>query len=657
MGAQTRLGNTSADLDISAESLAAHHNNQASKVETSPNPWRRTRARREDRSPALLNSAALLTLGAAAIHLAVTPEHFEMFVPHGIFFTGLTIAQIALAAAILFAPQRSLFIAAAAGTIAVIGLYLVSRTIGLPIAPEPWRPEPVGYPDVAATLMELVASIQFLMLIRRPRKIRRGRVRTTLKMAPTSLLALLATFVGVGSALTPMPAAYNVAPAIPGQASTSVVALIAPPGNEPVKRFTLTAAVTRIGGQEAWAFNGSVPGPQLRVTEGDRVRVTLINHLPDATSIHWHGIRVPDAEDGVAGITQDAVRPGGSYVYEFIANDPGTFWYHSHQDTSGQIPRGLLGAIVVEPRAGGIDETRDYSLTIHNLPGTFSVAVNGAANLHLDASPGDMVRLRLIDGWPGPDPQFPVLIGARYKIVALDGHELNKPQEMGPERIALGMGQRADVIFKMPATGSVRLVGLKGLAAPWASASTAGVTIGDGPTPAMVDTWSPPRFDLTTYGLPAPDLVADAGRYEQTNQIVLGFGGPLFYNGMFDAADTLNGQISPFVTPIRVRQGDLVRLHIVNKSDRWHPIHIHGHVFSLLAKNGRPLSGSPVHVDAVLVGPYETWDVAFKADNPGIWMLHCHVLAHAAHGMSMTINYEGISTPFTMGSRSGNIPE
>jgi FtsP/CotA-like multicopper oxidase with cupredoxin domain len=126
---------------------------------------------------------------------------------------------------------------------------------------------------------------------------------------------------------------------------------------------------------------------------------------------------------------------------------------------------------------------------------------------------------------------------------------------------------------------------------------------------------------------------------------------------MFDAVDTLNGQISPFVTPIRVGEGDLVRLHIVNKSDGSHPVHIHGHVFSILAKNGRSLSGSPVHVDAVLVGPFETWDVAFKADNPGIWMLHCHVLAHAAHGMSMTINYEGISTPFSMGSRSGNIPE
>lgn len=647
MEVQAGSVNTGVDVEISAES----------NVGTSPKLWRRIRARREDRSPALLNSAALLTLGAAAIHLAVTPEHFEMFVPYGIFFIGLGVAQVALGVAILFVPQRPLFIAAAVGTIAVIGLYLVSRTIGLPIAPEPWRPEPVGFPDVAATLMEAVATVQFLILIRRPRKIRRGRVRTTLKMIPTGLLGLLATYIGVGSALTPMPAAYNAAPAVPGFASTSVVTLVAPSGPEPVKRFTLTAAVATIGGQQAWAYNGTVPGPQLRVTEGDRVRVMLVNHLPDPTSIHWHGIRVPNAEDGVAGITQNAVRPGGSTVYEFIANDAGTFWYHAHQDTSGQIPRGLLGAIVVEPRAGGIREQRDYSLTIHNLPGTFTVAINGTANLHLDARPGDMVRLRLINGWPGPDPQTLALMGTPYKIAALDGHDLNEPQELDPQRISLGMGQRADLVFKMPATDSVRLVGFTGLAAPWASASTASVTIGDGTAPSTVDLRSLPRFDLTKYGVRAADPLVDVGRYDQTYQIELGFGGPIFYNGIFDAVDTLNGQYSPHVTPIRVRGGDLVRLHIVNRSDRSHPIHIHGHVFSILSKNGRPLSGSPVHVDTVLVGPNETWEVAFMADNPGIWMLHCHVLAHAAHGMSMTINYEGISTPFTMGSRSGNFPE
>jgi FtsP/CotA-like multicopper oxidase with cupredoxin domain len=612
---------------------------------------RRLGAHREGRSWAQINSAAILTLGAAAIHFAVTPEHVVMFWPHGVFFIGLGLVQVGLALAILAAPSRRLFAVAAAGTAGVIGIYLLSRTVGLP------RPEPVGFPDVACTLMEAVACLLFLNLIRQPRRPRvRGRVRLTLTTAPGFLLGLLAGYVGVGSALTPMAEAYNAAPAVPGQASISVPLLVAPPGPEPVKSFTLTAGVAKIGGHEAWTFNGTVPGPEIRVGLGDRVRVTLVNHLPDATSIHWHGIRLPNAMDGVAGITQDAVRPGGSYVYEFIANDAGTFWYHSHQATSDQLPRGLLGALVVEPRA--VPKERDYSLVLHTLPGGFSIAANGKGNLHLDAAPGDSVRLRLINGYPAGDPQAPALIGVPYTVAALDGHDLNQPQELGPERIALGMGQRADLVFKMPATGSVRLAGFKGVALPFLGQSAATVMIGDGPASRALDTGSLPRFDLTKYGVPAPEPVVDAGRYDVTERIVIGQGGPVFRDGRFDAIDTLNGKASPLVPPIRVREGQLVRLQIVNPGDTTsHPIHIHGHVFSVLAKNGQPLSGSPVHVDAILVGPHETWDVAFKADNPGIWMLHCHILMHAMAGMSMTINYEGISTPFTMGTRSGNVPE
>jgi FtsP/CotA-like multicopper oxidase with cupredoxin domain len=112
----------------------------------------------------------------------------------------------------------------------------------------------------------------------------------------------------------------------------------------------LIASVVSSGGHQAWAYNGTVPGPELRVRHGDRARVTLINQLPDATSIHWHGINVRNAMDGVAGITQDGVRPGASFTYEFIARSAGTYWYHSHQETSNQIPQGLVGTIVVEPK-------------------------------------------------------------------------------------------------------------------------------------------------------------------------------------------------------------------------------------------------------------------------------------------------------------------
>jgi len=620
------------------------------------------RGRPERPGVSRLYSVALLTLGVAAIHFAAAADHMPEYVPWGVFFIGLGIAQVTMAIAVVAAPSRRLFIAAAVGTAAVIGLWLISRTVGVPIAPQPWHPEPAGLLDFMATVLETISIVLFLLLIRSPRRPKaRGRIRIGFATVPAALLAVLAGWLGVGSALNPMPVVFNAAPAVVGQASTSVANLVATPGNEPVKSFTLTAGVTMIGGRQAWAYNGTVPGPELRVTQGDRVRVTVVNQLPDPTSIHWHGIRVPGAEDGVAGITQDAVPPGRSYTYEFIAYDAGTFWYHSHQDASNQVPRGLLGAITVEPRTAAVRE-RDYNLMVHLLPGTDTIAVNGSPKLQLEAAPGEIVRLRITNGaQPGLDgaPLTPVLFGAPYVVAALDGHDLNAPQELGPKRIPLGMGQRADLVFKMPASGAVSLNGIKGVAPflPFGPPqSTASVTIGDGPVPVAANVGSLPPFDLTGYGLPASDPVADTGRYDVTREIVLN-GGPMFRNGGWDFSDTFNGMASPNIPAILVREGQLVRLHIVNRSPKFHPIHIHGHVFSVLARNGRPLSGSPVHVDAILVGPGETWDVAFKADNPGIWMLHCHVLGHAVAGMSMTINYQGISTPFTMGVRSGNVSE
>jgi len=607
-------------------------------------------------------SAVLLTLSAAAIHFAAASEHFSEYLPYGIFFVLLGFAQVGLAIGLVLVPSRRLFGAALVGTLAVIGIWLMSRTTGLPIARVPWRPDEIAFPDFAATLLEAISCLVFIRRLRHLNARRAGRVRLALVTAPAFLLSPLMAFGGVGGALSPMPAAYDSAPFVAGQTSTSIVGLAAPDGAQPLQEFTLTAALTTVGGQTAWAYNGTVPGPELRVRQGDRVKVILINHLPVATSIHWHGINVPNAMDGVAGITQDAVAPGGRFVYEFIANEPGTYWYHSHQDTMNQIPRGLFGSLVVEPNASA-PTVRDYTLMIHGLPNSDAVAVNGSASLHLDANPGDTVRLRLIDAVSAMDfgptgtVQMPVLMGAPYTVAALDGHDLNQPQPLGPERIPLGMGQRADLVFTMPSAGAVRLVGIRGIAPfPWSRPTTASVTIGTGPVPA-VNFSSLPTFDLTRYGVPAPDPVLDATRFDVTRQIVLSGGVPMFRNGTFDVADTFNGQASPFIQPINVRLGDLVRLHIVNRSRTTHPIHIHGHIFSVLAKNGRPISGSPVHLDAILVGPGDSWDVGFVADNPGIWMLHCHVLIHAAGGMSMTINYHGIYTPFTMGTASGNIPE
>jgi FtsP/CotA-like multicopper oxidase with cupredoxin domain len=262
-------------------------------------------------------------------------------------------------------------------------------------------------------------------------------------------------------------------------------------------------------------------------------------------------------------------------------------------------------------------------------------------------------------------PEAPVLEGAPYRVVALDGRNLNGPGELGPERLPLGMGQRADVVFTMPAGHAVRLVDTEehGEQTAVQSLFTAGqserkgwVTVGDAPAPEVAfDPSRLPVFDLTRYGSPTRDPVA-AEPAGLNAPIVLGEG-PGFRDGTMQLIHTINGQAAPAVPALTVHEGEVVHLHIVNQTAEYHPMHLHGHTMSVLAANGQPIQGSPIHLDTVLVGPHQTWDVAFAADNPGVWMLHCHVLLHASMGMMMTIGYAGITTPYTMGSRSGNVPE
>jgi FtsP/CotA-like multicopper oxidase with cupredoxin domain len=630
----------------------------------------------------LLFSCALLTLGSGAIHLSVMPGHFQEYFLFGLFFVLGGAAQLALAVATLLMPARRVFTFAALLAIGCLALWLVSRTVGLPIDPDPWKPEAVGFPDVITGVLESISVLLFGALLLRGPRIQARSSNRLWRVVRASLagLAMLVIFVlvsvfsavGVLAGLNPMQGDMNMGAVTTGQPSVSVVSLQEPPGSQTLKAFTLTARPATIGGVAVWTYNGTVPGPELRVTEGDRVRVTLINHLPASTTIHWHGLRLPNADDGVAGVTQDAIPSGGSFTYEFVVKDPGTYWYHSHQDTSFQIPQGLYGALVVAPKLGAYYD-HDYAVTLGNLG--HLIAANGVVapgGLRLDARPGDSVRLRVINttqsDMPG-SPEFVTLVGTPYTVLSLDGHDLNAPQTIGPELLSLGAGQRYDLAFRMPASGQVRLV-YTGPDDPPANAITKfisgllggptihneTVTLGDGPTPATPVKASMPAFDLTTYGEPAPDPVASRITFDVSKDLHIQTQGG-FRGGRIELLQLLNGKASPNTDPIIVRPGQYVRIRFINDSDEYHPMHLHGHVFSVISKNGNRLMGSPVHVDSVLVGPHDTWEVAFLADNPGLWMLHCHVLIHANFGLSMMVNYEGISTPYTIGPSSGNIAE
>jgi FtsP/CotA-like multicopper oxidase with cupredoxin domain len=624
-----------------------------------------TRVERRTFSGLRVYSAALLTLSAGLIHLAVAPEHLREYVPFGLFFFAVGSAQIVLGVEFALRPTRRLALVLTAGTTLMVVLWFTSRTVGLPIGPTHGQPEAIGLSDVICQVMEIISIVLFLALVAWPaRPVVRCRWSAAIGMLPAALSGLLMTTLAVAAALNGMPEAVNAAPVPARQPTTSITSLIAPPGGQPVKRFVLTAAVSQINGQQVFALNGSVPGPELRVNQGDRVEVTLINHLPESTTLHWHGVMVPNAEDGVAGVTQDAVQPGATYHYEFIANEAGTFWYHSHQQTGEQLSLGMFGPLVVLP-ADGVPQRRDYTLMLHGTSGM--VSINGAAdNVHLDALPGETVRVRIINAVaPGMDGglEGPVLVGAPYQVVSLDGRDLIAPDVLGPTRLPLGMGQRADLAFTMPASGGVRLVdteitgevgAVQKLFFGDAQPKLASVTIGPGEAPS-IEPSALPLFHALHYGATADDALASATP-DQVVPVVLGEN-PGIRDGRPQLVHTINGHASPNVPPIVVSEGQVVRLHIVNTTSEYHPMHLHGHVMSVISIDGQPPQGSRIYLDSVLVGPRQTVDVAFAANNPGVWMFHCHVLLHTDMGMTTSINYVGYSTPFEMGTRSGNMPE
>ncbi len=188
---------------------------------------------------------------------------------------------------------------------------------------------------------------------------------------------------------------------------------------------------------EAWGYNGSTPGPVLEAVEGDRVRVYVTNALPEATTIHWHGILVPSGMDGVAGVNQPAIQPGKTFKYEFTFDRAGTFMYHPHADEMTQLALGLMGMIVVHPRAPETRRVRDYALMLHEMKIPIGAArpdplamndfnvltINGKsfpATEALVAETGDLVRIRLAN--LGPMDHHPIhLHGHTFEVVATDG--------------------------------------------------------------------------------------------------------------------------------------------------------------------------------------------------------------------------------------------
>ncbi len=413
-----------------------------------------------------------------------------------------------------------------------------------------------------------------------------------------------------------------------------------------IRRYSLEAApsdVALVAGRDktrVWAYNGQVPGPVLRVRQGETLRVDLTNHLPQPTTIHWHGVRVPNAMDGVPGVTQPAVPPGGSFRYEFTPKDVGTFWFHPHVRGSEQVERGLYGVLVVEDAEPPpwsqdvvwvLDDwrlTRDAQVsprfnTHHDLmhDGRWGnvVSVNGKLDTVLRVRPGERIRLRLVNTANARifEPDFSAL---NATAIAVDGMYASKP--FSPAGFELAPGNRLDLDLTFPNAQAGQRFEIRDRFSR-RGFEIASIEVGE---ESPVTT---PKFaTLANAHLPdwgqlrerAPDL-----------EYVLG----AKRGGKYGIAWTLNGDAYGEDTPAQLPSGRLLKLRYDNQSARLHPMHMHGVFFRVLARDGKPVD-EPHFRDTVLVHPRETVDIGLVPIDGGRWALHCHILEHAEAGMMTT---------------------
>jgi len=419
-----------------------------------------------------------------------------------------------------------------------------------------------------------------------------------------------------------------------GEGGLSVATLTGPSTGTPDVAVTLTAR--KENGR--YTLNGATPGPEIRAVKGQLIQVTLVNdNISDGITLHWHGLDVPNAEDGVAGITQDAVKPGQNHVYRFVAQDAGTYWYHSHQVSHEQVRQGLFGPLVVsDPQAKPADV--DQLVDVHTYDGRRTI--NGMAGVSpLAATPGQVVRARVINTDAGPMRAW--VSGAPYRIVAIDGRDVHGPTDVTDTSVIVTAGGRIDLEFTVPASGVVRVE------------AGAGAALSAGNAPASTE--PKPLVDLLSYGTAAP-LGFDPAKATRNFDYRIGRRAG-FLDGKPGLWWSINGHLFPDVPMFMVTTGDIVRMKIANTSGEVHPMHLHGHHAVVLSRNGVAATGSPWWFDSLDVGDDETYEIAFVADNPGIWVDHCHNLQHAADGLLAHLAYTNVSTPYVVGGKADNQPE
>ena len=410
---------------------------------------------------------------------------------------------------------------------------------------------------------------------------------------------------------------------------------------------------------EAWTF-GALAGPAIVARVGDTLSVHLANVDLDAgATVHWHGYPVANAFDGVAGVTQDAVRPGEEFRADILMTQAGTYWYHTHQRGSEGVVRGLYGTLVVQPESGPTEDV-DLTLPVH----TF-VRLGGAGHERRPRGAGRRTRgLRA----PAADQHRPDAADVRGPGCPLPrrGHRRDgcRVRPFSTDRsLVVPAGGRIDVVLEMPASpcGSES----RATAAAASASCPARVTPSPSSRPCHDGIRSARRPDRRPADTAVTRAASDAAiaiyePWAATDSMSSGRSSSTGFPASCTGCRTTRTRSTAACTRTSSRPivdvGDTVRVRLVNRSFETHPMHPHGHC-GAGAVGRRAGAGQPLWLDTFDVGPGEVWEVALYADNPGIWMDHCHNLEHAALGMVTHLAYRGITTPFDHGGPADNAPE
>lgn len=451
-----------------------------------------------------------------------------------------------------------------------------------------------------------------------------------------------------------------------------------------------------------FGFNGQYPGPLLRVPQGARVTVRFHNHLPQPSTVHWHGLRLDFRFDGVPDLTQPAVAPGQSFTYQLVFPDGGIFWYHPHVREDIQQDLGLYGNIFVQPSRPdmyGPVHREEFLLLddlligenglvpwgqeepTHALMGRFGnvLLVNGEPGWSLEVSNGEVVRFFLTNVSNTRTFNLSFGPGTRIKMVGSDLG--NFERQSWVESVVIGPAERYVVEVRFGRPGAVAMINavqgqdhMNGRFFP--IVDTLGtVTVGSAvATPDLAREFGTLRTDRAVADEVGPLLHANQG---QPPEYILELRASFvdlpyvtqrlmrvdsLYHNPVEWAGTMPGMNFASVGPQarwtlrdratgqenhdidwRFRVGDRVRIRLVNVREvlhsMQHPIHLHGQRFLILAVNGVP-DDDPAWKDTVLVPAGSAVDLLVEMSNPGPWMLHCHIAEHLQAGMMMTVNVE-----------------